>query len=221
MRLMLAYSLTVFIAISSVSSAQGPLGELIDGKGPGNLSRLPDDQIEGTVWEYKAKLKSETRHAKLKDERESQQKDEAKEADQLPPVVARLPNEQAKEEPQQEKVTDISGKFRTEGDAIFALSRRLSLPKKADVQRDIRKLRAGELEEIKLPSRSSPKRIGQYHRLRSGKLKLEFDDKESLNGMMIIKKRKKSSDVWIGEYREMEGRKLLRTWTVEVRAIED
>ena len=199
----------IFVStMATVSMAQGPLERILDGTGPGNLSRMPDDQIEGTVWEYKATLKEETRRAKLKKKKAETSNEKQGDA-------------QPKENNGAEKVNELQGKFRTEGDAIFDLNRRLKLPKKKEIEQDIQKFKDGELEEIKLPSRSSPKRIGQYHRLRGGKLKLEFDDEDSLHGMMIIKKRKKTSDVWIGSYHEMEGKKRIRTWQVEVRPIED
>ena len=52
-------------------------------------------------------------------------------------------------------------------------------------------------------------------------MRLDFDDKDSLHGTMILTRQKKTEDVWIGNYTEKDGKKSVRTWQVEVRPLED
>ncbi len=167
------------------AAAQNPLADLL-GKGntQQNLPRGQDDQIEGTIWEYKGKLKSKPKEG--------------------------------------EKIPKLEGKFRTEGKAIFDISRRLALPKPGDVKKVVESIRTGDgLPDLKLPSKPQVKRLGQYRKLTRGKLRLDFDDKESLNGIMIIWKKAKTADVWMGTYSEKKGKKTVRSWLVELRPIED
>ena len=167
------------------AAGQNPLADLL-GKGNSqqNLPRLPDDQIEGTIWEYKGKLKSKPKKG--------------------------------------EKIPKLEGKFRTEGKAIFDISRRLALPKPGDVKKVVESIRKGDdLPDLKLPSKPQVKRLGEYRKLTRGRLRLDFNDKESLNGLMIIWKKAKTADVWMGTYAEKNGKKTVRSWIVELRPIED
>ena len=43
----------------------------------------------------------------------------------------------------------------------------------------------------------------------------------SLHGIMFLTRQKKTEDVWIGTYSEKDGKKVVRTWQVELRSIED
>ena len=176
--------LAILVTSQATQSAMGQLKLPIPGGNQSNLPRLPDDQIEGTIWEYKGKLKSKP----------------------------------AKDE----KVPELKGRFRTEGKAILDVSRRLALPSKDDVKRVVKSVvEDGKAPEIKLPSEPQVKRLGQYRKLSSGKLRLDFDDKESLNGLMIIWPKKDTDDVWMGTYSEKDGKKTVREWLVELRPIED
>ena len=75
--------------------------------------------------------------------------------------------------------------------------------------------------DLKLPSGPQQKRLGEYHKLTGGRIRLNFDDEESLHGIMIMNRKKKTSTVWIGVYKEMENRRTVREYLVELRTIED
>ncbi|MDA0808887.1 MAG: hypothetical protein O2945_03855 [Planctomycetota bacterium] len=186
MRFQLLFTIAVCsLVFAQPATAQNPLADLL-GKGntQQNLPRLPDDQIEGTIWEYKGKLNSKPKEG--------------------------------------EKIPKLEGKFRTEGKAIFDINERLALPKPGDVKKVVESIRTGDdLPDLKLPSKPQVRRLGQYRKLSSGKLRLDFDDKESLNGIMIIWKKAKTADVWMGTYSEKKGSKTVRSWIVELRPIED
>lgn len=169
----------VSLAMSCACHAQVPS---IPG-GQKNLPRLPDDQIEGTIWEYSGKPKGETKEG--------------------------------------EKTPKLEGRFRTEGKAIMDVSRELPIPPKEEVKKVIEKVKDGELSKIKLPPAPQVKRLGEYRKISGGKLRLDFNDKESLNGIMIIWPKKETSDVWLGTYTEKLDGKTVREWIVEVRPIED
>lgn len=51
---LLALSLFAVAAIGGVATAQLPIGDLLNKAD--NLKRLPDDNVEGVVWEYKGEL---------------------------------------------------------------------------------------------------------------------------------------------------------------------
>lgn len=167
------------IMLSSLVLAQLPIPR----GGKETLSRLPNDQIEGTIWEYSGK-----------------------------------PKEQPKEG---EKTPKLEGRFRTEKQAIMDVSRRLPIPPKDEVKKVVEKVKEGELSEVKLPAAPQVKRLGEYRKISGGKLRLDFNDKESLNGIMIIWPKKDTADVWLGSYTEKKDGKTIREWIVEVRPIED
>lgn len=177
-------SLAAFLPLLVVpfAQAQGPLDKLAPGKQE-TLPRLANDQIEGTIWEYKLK-----------------------------------PKEPAKEG---EKVETLDGKFRTEGSAIFDVGKRVALPEKKKIEKTIADVKAGKAKEIKLPGPPQQKRIGEYRTLNSTKLRLDFNDDESLNGVMVVWKKKKTDDVLLGTFNQMEGKKVVKEWIVEIRPIED
>ena len=182
---LLIVSVACTLAHTHTVSAQNPLADLL-GKGNSqqNLPRLPDDQIEGTTWSYKGKLKSKPKEG--------------------------------------EKVLKLEGRFRTEGKAIFDISRRLPLSKPGEIKKVVESIRKGDdLPDLKLPSKPQVKRLGEYRKLTRGRLRLDFNDKESLNGIMIIWKKAKTEDVWMGTYSEKKGKKTVRSWIVELRPIED
>ncbi|MEQ8835428.1 MAG: hypothetical protein RID07_01340, partial [Lacipirellulaceae bacterium] len=194
-------SITILcLSLSAFSAhAQGPLENIIGGKGASTLSRMPNDQIEGTIWEYKGVLKT----GKMPEKKEEAKEKDAKPA---PPFAKELAKKLGKDEEgeakdgkkKSNKKPEISGNFRTEESAIFAASRSIKLSKRGSAKENLKQLLTGEKNEISMPEKSRPKRIGQYHRIRDGKMKLEFDDKNSLHGYMILQLKKKTKDVWIG-----------------------
>lgn len=169
------------LAFSSaiVAQAQPPL----PGRGDGNMKRLPNDQVEGTIFEYKGTLKGKPKEG--------------------------------------EEVPALAGKFRIEGTAILDVSPTFKVPSKEEVGKVTKKLAEGKGADVKLPGGPQQKRLGQYHKTGTGKMRLDFDDKDTLHGTMILTRKQKTEDVWIGTYTEKEGKKTVRTWQVEVRPIED
>lgn len=151
--------------------------------GAENRQRLPNDQVEGTIFEYKGALKGKPKEG--------------------------------------EEAPALEGKFRIEGTAIFDVSPTIKLPSKDEVGKVTKKLAEGKGPEVKVPGGPQQKRLGQYHKTDTGKMRLEFDDKDSLHGTMILTLKNKTKDVWIGSYSEKDGKKVVRTWQVEVRPIED
>jgi hypothetical protein len=153
------------------------------GDAKNSSGREANDQIEGTIWEFKGKL--ETNNAK------------------------------AGETPK------LEGKFRLEEGAIFDTSPTFKLPTKEEVKKVVDKVAAGSGPEIKLPSAPQQKRLGEFRKLSGGKYRLDFSAEDSLNGIMIIVKKRDTKDVWIGTFDEREGKKTIRKWEVELRPIED
>jgi len=149
--------------------------------GAGSGQRLPDDQIEGIVFEYKGTFK----------------RGEAAESEVL------------------------EGKFRLEKTAIFDVGGTLRAPSPADLEKIKNKLLSGKGADIKLPQPPQQKRIGQFHKTTGDKLRLEFDDKDSMFGTMLLYHKKGTADVWHGTFAEKEGTKVVRTWQVSVRPIQD
>jgi hypothetical protein len=146
------------------------------------LDRLPDDQIEGTIWEYKGKPKFKPKPG--------------------------------------EKKPELEGRFRIEDEAIFAVSRRVKVPARGELKERLEELR-GEGGEAALPEGAQQKRIGEYSKLSKGRIRMEFDDEKSLHGIMVLKLKKDTTDVWIGEYTEVVDEKKGRKWDIELRPIED
>jgi hypothetical protein len=149
----------------------------------GNLQRLPDDQVEGTIFEYKGTLKEKPKEG--------------------------------------EGTPTLEGKFRIEDSAILDVSPTFKLPSKEEVKKLTDKIGSGKGVDLKLPAAPQQKRLGQYRRISKGKMRLDFDDRDSLQGIMILNQQKNTSDVWVGTFSEKDGKKLVRTWQVEVRPIED
>lgn len=167
------------VLLGSSVSAQLP----IPGGNKETLPRLPNDQVEGTIWEYSGKPKGQPKEG--------------------------------------EKAPKLEGRFRTENQAILDVSRRLPIPPKDEVKKVVEKVKEGELSEVKLPAAPQVKRLGEYRKIAGGKLRLDFNDKESLNGIMVIWPKKDTADVWLGTYTEKKDGKTVREWIVEVRPIED
>lgn len=116
---------------------------------------------------------------------------------------------------------EIEGKFRLEKSAIFDVSPTIKLPSKAETDKVAQKVLSGKGGDVKLPQAPQQKRLGQYTKIGSGKLRLDFDDKESLLGTMVINRKKETDDVWIGTYTERKDGRAGRVWVVTLRPIED
>ncbi len=150
---------------------------------PRTGERAPDDNVEGTIWEYEGTLKG-------------------------------TPKED-------EKDLELSGKFRIEGSAIFDVSPTFALPKPDQIKKTAKKIVEGKPVELKLPSAPQQKRLGEYKKISGGKLRLDFKDKDSLSGIMIIWPKPGTNGVWLGTFDQREGTKSVRSWQVELRAIQD
>lgn len=184
--LILTLSVAVLGITAGRTEAQPPLKKLLEGDKKETLPRLPNDQVEGTIYEYTGKPKSKPKKG-------------------------------------EKEVDPLKGKFRLEGNAIFDISKRLPIPKKDEVKKVIEKAKRGKLDELKLPAKPQQKRLGEYRKLSRGKYRLDFKDtdKDGINGIMIIWPKPKSKGVWLGTFSEKEGKKTVRSWIVELRAIED
>jgi hypothetical protein len=180
--------LTIVAAAGLVWSAAAVLAQPplpgVAGGAEKNLARLPNDQVEGTIWEYRGTL--------LKP---------MPEAGTTPP--------------------ELKGRIRLEGKAVFDASPRVTLPSAEKVKGALAPLREGKSVEVPLPEGPQPKRLGEYRRLSTGKVRLDLSDPESLNGLMLIWRKKDTADVWMGTFAEREGKKTVREWTVELRPISD
>lgn len=151
---------------------------------PSNQSfgpRLPDDQIEGSIWEYSGRP-------------------EKSDAGTAP---------------------TLSGRFRIEGSAVFDVSPRVRLPSRDKVKSKIDQFKRGGPIEIRPPEMPQQKRIGEYRAISNGKKRIDFNDPDTLNGIMIVWPKKDTPDVLLGTYTRKEGRKTAEKWIVELRPIED
>jgi hypothetical protein len=202
----------LFVAATTYARADNPLKKLTGNSD--NLPRLPDDQIEGTVWEYYGTLKPTK-----KSEPKSKDKEKAK-TDEDEPGMDEGPLPRA-EVDHDEEIPLLEGQFRTEDKAIFDISTRFRLPDKKKVEEAIKAVKKGKLKDLKLPAPPQQKRIGEYRQIQGSKLRLDFNDKEGLNGLMVIWRKKNTEDVWIGTFTEKQGTKTIRQWSVELRPIED
>lgn len=174
----IGFAILLFVSLTgSVIAQLPPLPK------PGDGQREVNDQIEGTIFEYRGTLSS----------------DAEKKADNK----------------------SLAGKFRIEGSAVLDVSPTFALPSKEEVKRLAGKVIEGKGIDLKLPAPPQQKRLGEYRKISGGKLRFDFNDKESLQGIMIIWKKKKTDDVYIGTFDEREGTKTIRKWDVEVRPIED
>jgi hypothetical protein len=174
---LLALGMVLFGTFNS-ASAQLPFPP----KG-GEGQRLPNDNVEGTVFEYYGKLQGTPKN--------------------------------------EDEDRKLAGKFRIEGSAVFDVSPTFALPSKGEVKKAVDGIVAGKGANLKLPSGPQQKRLGEYRKISTGKLRFDFNDKESLHGIMIVQKKKNTDDVYIGTFTEREGTKVMRTWEVELRPIQD
>jgi hypothetical protein len=115
----------------------------------------------------------------------------------------------------------LEGKFRMEKSAVFDVGGTFRAPTAAELEKLKNQILSGKGGELRLPPKPQQKRIGQYQKTTGDKLRIEFDDKDSLNGTMLLFHKKGTGDVWVGTFAEREGTKLVRTWQVTVRPIED
>jgi hypothetical protein len=176
-RTMRCIPIGLLVSLVSPALAQLPLPPAPTGQ------RLPDDQIEGTIFEYQGKLTGAPR--------------------------------------KEDEDRKLAGKFRVEGSAVFDVSPTFALPSKEQVKKAVDGVVAGKGVNLKLPPPPQQKRLGEYRVISRGKLRFDFNDKESLNGIMVVSRKKKTDDVWIGTFTEREGTRVVRTWDVELRPIQD
>lgn len=163
--------------LADTADAQLPIPLPVPGNNNGQ--RMPDDSVEGVIFEYKGTFKrGETAESEV-----------------------------------------LEGKFRLEKAAIFDVGGTFRAPSQAELEKIKNKLVKGG--EIPLPPKPQQKRLGQFQKTGGNKLRLEFDDKETMNGTMLLYYKKGTTDVWIGTFAEKEGTKVVRTWQVTVRPIED
>jgi hypothetical protein len=115
----------------------------------------------------------------------------------------------------------LEGKFRLEKTAIFDVGGTFRAPSAKELEKIKDKILSGKGGAIPLPPKPQQKRLGQFTKTGGNKLRLEFDDKESMNGTMLLYKNKTNADTFVGTFAEKEGTKVVRTWQVTVRPIED
>jgi hypothetical protein len=120
-----------------------------------------------------------------------------------------------------DKSATLEGKIRIEKSAIFDVSPTIQLPSKEEVKKVVDKVISGKGGDVKLPPAPQQKRLGEYRKLSGGKYRLDFNAKDSVNGIMIILKKRNTDDVLIGTFDERQGDKSIRKWNVELRPIED
>ncbi|MEM6799457.1 MAG: hypothetical protein AAF589_08075 [Planctomycetota bacterium] len=183
-RFALATACLAALLTTATTTAQPPI--VRETLGGDTLKRLPNDNVEGTIWEYKGELE--------------------------------------KGELEGSKEARIAGMFRLEEEAVFAVGESIRLPSKEDFEKLLEDLRKGRAKSLKLPS-FKPKRIGDFTISRSGRLTLKMDDESddpnALFGTMILRPKKGQTSVYLGDFREKEGKKTIRTWQMTVRKVQD
>ena len=178
----LASALALCVLSADFANSQGPLDVLKGNTG----TRLPDDNVEGTIWEYHAELTSGD-----------------------------------KKEVDDELVDKLEGTFRFEDSGVFEVGIRFQLPDRDKIDEFIASLRDGKPQELRLPGAPKQKRIGDYRLAKSNRLRLDLDDDDSLNGVMVQRHKKDRHDVWQGTFQEKEGKRTVRKGKVEIRPIQD
>lgn len=176
--------IVLLLSIVTLGCGQGGGPPQLPGSGQQSLPKLPGDDVEGSIWEYRATPKSDVGKTDI-------------------PTDSR------------------SGRFRVEGNAVFDAQLALTLPPREKVRSVAEKLKRGEGMELRLPEPPRVKRIGEYKRLTKGRVRIDFNDKETLHGLMIMWPKKDSPGVWLGTYKEQEGRRTTSEWVVELREIQD
>jgi hypothetical protein len=169
---------TLFVLVTIASLPAQPPFQL-----PNQGQRLPDDNVEGTIFEYKCTPKKK-------------------------------PADGAEAEL-------LEGQFRIEGSAVFTVNASIKLPSPADAKRALGALKQGKAPVLKAPGRPQQKRIGEYRKLSGKKRRFDFDDEDSLNGLMIVWPKKNTRDVWMGTYKHKQSGKVVQEYSVIVRPIED
>ncbi|MEM7457185.1 MAG: hypothetical protein AAF456_22780, partial [Planctomycetota bacterium] len=143
-----------------------------------SMARRPNDQVEGTVWEYRS-------------------------------IEYKMRLEPGEVAPQ------IDGRIRIEGNAVFDASPNINIAPRQERAELIQRFARGEGVEISAPTGPEEKRIGEYRRLDNGKVRFEFNDPESLNGVMIAWPKEDAPGVWLANYYQHEGEKTTGKWLLE------
>lgn len=115
----------------------------------------------------------------------------------------------------------LAGRVRLEKTAIYEISPLIKVPSLEELQKVLNKLLSGKGGSVSLPPLPQQKRLGQFAKTGGNKLRLDFDDKETLYGTMLLFKEKGTADVWVGTYTDRKDGKTGRVWKVKVRPVED
>jgi hypothetical protein len=148
-----------------------------------NGQRMPDNTVEGIIFEYSGTLDPASKG-------------------------------KGEEKP-------LEGRFRLEKTAIFDLSPTMRLPTKAEVEKVVESVKAGDPGKVKLPEKPQQRRLGQFQKTGSGRLRLDFDNKEVMVGTMLLFKEKGNMDVWVGTFTERTDGRAGRVWKIKARPVED
>ena len=151
---------------------------------PETLPRRANDQIEGTVWEYRS-------------------------------IEYKMQLEPGEPEPQ------IDGRIRIEGNAVFDANPVINIAPRTERADLLQRFVRGEGIELAAPAGPEEKRIGEYRRLDNGKIRFEFNDPDSLNGVMLAWPKEDAPGVWLANYFQHEGGQTTGKWLLEIRAVED
>ena len=153
-------------------------------QGSENRDRPPNDQVEGTIWEYKStKYKSTLNKG--------------------------------------EAVPKLFGRFRIEGNAVFAADNKIKIPPGTDIKEKLKDLAAGKDTELSLFKGLEETRIGEYKKMSNGKVRFDFNDPNGLRGVMIAWPKEDAQGVWLANYTQKEGTKTTGKWLMELRAVKD
>lgn len=179
----LSFACLGFFGLSTPAVAQLPPPPIPVPGPSSNGARMPDNTVEGVIFEYSGTL-----------DLASKGKGEDK---------------------------PLEGRFRLEKTAIFDLSPTMRLPTKAEVEKVVEGVQSGDPGKIKLPEKPQQKRLGQFQKTGSGRLRLDFDNKEAMVGTMMLFKEKGNTDVWVGTFTERIDGRAGRVWKIKARPVED
>ncbi len=144
--------------------------------------------------------------------------------DNVEGVIWEYKGELEKGELEGKKEARIGGMFRMEGEALFAVGSVIRLPGKKDIEELIEAIKQGRPKTLKLPN-FKPRRIGEFKLGRTGRLTLNFDDEsedpDALYGTMVLRPKKGQTTVYLGDFREKQGKKTIRSWQMTVRKVQD
>lgn len=112
----------------------------------------------------------------------------------------------------------LEGRFRVEGDGVFAVDRVMKTPFQPS---QLRNALGGQQSEIKLPNQPQQKRIGDLKKISGNRYRIDFFDDQPFTGMMIVWQPDRKSSHWIGDFRELNDGHYGEKWDVDLRPSED